>query len=401
MNKKKKMTVWVLIGFLGITIFCVAFGVYLYGVTENIFYEKTAQLIASGIKMHPDIEQTLVSSLKERNPKEIDRGKEILERYGYGEAFSDLLYNNHSLSKVMISIVGFITLLFFCFGGSLLWLSTTKRERIDNLADYLYRINEGDYTTLSKTNEDEFSILEDELYKTVVMLREGQEKATKEKENLADNLADISHQLKTPLTSISLMVELLEDSSIKGDEALYIEKISAQIDRLNYLVSALLTLSKLDAGTLILENKSINVYEMLSSAIDPLVLMIEKRHQHLYIKDNTNVTYMGDFYWSTEAILNIVKNCSEHTPQGGKISITYEQNPIYTQIIIEDNGEGFAKKDIPHLFTRFYKGENAAKDSVGIGLALAKSIIRKQNGEIRAENIRGGGARFIIKFYSR
>lgn len=397
---KKKITVWMFIGFLCITIFCIIFGGYIFLHTEKFFYEKTAQLIAVSVKVEPNIEQALVSSLKENNILEINKGKEILERYGYGGGFSDTSYNRNSFDKMLFGILLLIMLLFFCFGVLLVGLNSKNRKRINELSEYLYDINEGNYRIKPQKKEDEFSILEDELYKTVVMLRENREKERKEKETLTNNLADISHQMKTPLTAMSLMIELLEDSFIDGDEALYIERISAQIHRLNHLVSALLVLSKLDAGTLILESKPINVFDLICAAVEPLILMIEKKGQQLSIKNNSDIVFRGDFHWSYEAILNIAKNCSEHTPHGGEISIEYEQNPICTQIIIEDNGEGFHKKDIPHLFTRFYKGENSAKDSVGIGLALAQSIVKKQNGEIRAENKKTGGARFTIKFYS-
>ncbi|MDK2586874.1 HAMP domain-containing sensor histidine kinase [Romboutsia sedimentorum] len=251
----------------------------------------------------------------------------------------------------------------------------------------------------AQNKEDDFSILEDELYKIVMMLRESSEKEREEKENLCNNLADISHQLKTPLTSMSLMIELLEDSNIDGDEALYIGSVSLQIERLNYLVSSLLVLSKIDADAMLLEHKPINIYELICVSVEPLHLIIDRKQQQLFIKDNSDLFFNGDFHWTSEAILNIVKNCSEHTPKGGKISIDYKQNPICTQIIIEDNGKGFDKKDIPKLFTRFYKGANSSKDSVGIGLALSMSIIKKQNGEIIALNKETGGAKFIIKFY--
>lgn len=398
---KKKITVWMLISFLCITIFCLLLGGFIFEQTEKRFYEKTAQLIAVSVTADPNIEQVLISSLKTNSIAEVNKGKKILAQYGYSERFLYSSYNKHKgFNIVTISILFMITLLFFCFGGFLLGLNHIKHKRIDNIAEYLYAINEGNYRINLCKKEDEFSSLEDELYKTVVLLRENREKERKEKEKLTNYLADISHQMKTPLTSMLLMIELLEGSPINGDDALYIERISAQIYRLNHLVSSLLILSKLDAGTLTLEYKWVNVYELVCAAVEPLILMIEKKEQQLSIEENSEVVFMGDFYWSNEAILNVVKNCVEHTPCGERISIVYERNPICTQIIIEDNGEGFHKKDIPHLFTRFYKGENSAKDSVGIGLALAQSIIKKQNGEIRAENKKIRGARFTIKFYT-
>ncbi|WP_291583141.1 sensor histidine kinase [Clostridium sp. UBA6640] len=398
--KKESMIVWLFTSFIYITFFCVIFAGFIYRQSENMFYEKTAQLIAAGVNDNSDIEQALVSSLKKKNEIDINKGKEILEKYGYIED-SKVIFNIHErFSKPFKGVLILIAVLFFYFGGSLIVSNIIKRKRIDDLAEYLYDINEGIYRMQAEKKEDEFSILEDELYKTVMMLRESREKEKEEKETLCNNLADISHQLKTPLTSMSLMIELLESSPIEGDEALYIESISAQIHRLNYLVSSLLILSKIDADAMTLEYKPINVYELVCVAVEPLYLMIEKKNQQLFIKDNSDVFFTGDFHWTNEAILNIVKNCSEHTPNGGAISIEYKQDPICTQIIIEDNGEGFDNKDIPHLFTRFYKGANSSKDSVGIGLALANSIIKKQNGEIIAVNKETGGAQFIIKFYT-
>ncbi|WGX77863.1 HAMP domain-containing sensor histidine kinase (plasmid) [Paraclostridium bifermentans] len=393
------MTVWVFTSFIYITFFCVIFGGFIYKQVGKSFYEKTAQLIEVGVNANPDIEQILISSLKKENETDINKGKKILEQYGYVQKFKTNFNNYQIFSKVLISVSLLIALLFFYFTGSIVTLHIIKRKRIDNLAEYLYDINQGIYKMKPEKKEDEFSILEDELYKTVIILRESREKEREEKENLCNNLADISHQLKTPLTSMSLMIELLEDSDIEGDESLYIESISTQINRLNYLVSSLLILSKIDANAMQLEYKPINVHELICASVEPLRLIMKKKEQQLFINDNSDVFFTGDFHWTNEAILNIVKNCYEHTPKGGIISIDYKQNPICTQITIEDNGKGFNSKDIPNLFKRFYKGTNSSKDNVGIGLALANSIIKKQNGEIIAVNKETGGAKFIIKFY--
>ncbi|GAA0099655.1 HAMP domain-containing sensor histidine kinase [Paraclostridium bifermentans] len=396
---KKGMRIWLATSFIYITIFCVIGGTFIYKQSENIFYEKTAQLIAVGANANDDIEQDLVSALKNKNEVDINSGKKILNQYGYIESSNFIFNTNQGFSNVLNVILILIVAIFSYFVVSLVVSNIIKGKRIDSLAKYLYDINEGNYTMQIKSKEDEFSILEDELYKTVMMLRESRENERVEKENLCNNLADISHQLKTPITSMSLMIELLEASNIEGDEALYIGSISAQIERLNYLVSSLLILSKIDADSIQLEYKPINVYELICVAVEPLRRMIEKKKQQLFIKDNSDIFFNGDFHWTSEAILNIVKNCYEHTPDCGLISIDYKQDPLCTQIIIEDNGKGFDKKDIPHLFTRFYKGANSSKNSVGIGLALSMSIIKKQNGEITAVNKETGGAKFIIKFY--
>lgn len=398
MNKKK--LVGMIISFLIITIFYLFYSIYVYREIEKSCYEKTAQLIACVIEANSEMEQVLISSLNNRNIGQIHKGKEMLEKYGYGKEYIINSYNGKLILKISIGSIVMIFGFFFCFVGLLIWLNILNSKRISNLAKYIYDINEGNYKIIHSNEEDEFTILEDEIYKTIGMLKESREKEKKEKIKLSNNLADISHQLKTPLTSMSLMIELLENSSLEGEEMIYIEILTKQIDSINHLVSSLLVLSKLDVGILMLENKSINTYELLCASVETLVIMIKRKEQQIFIEENGDVFFKGDFHWSNQAILNIVKNCHEHTPRGGEIELSYEQNPIYTQIIIEDNGEGFCKKDIPHLFTRFYKGENSSKDSHGIGLALAKSIIKRQNGEIRAENKKTGGVRFIIKFYS-
>jgi signal transduction histidine kinase len=222
----------------------------------------------------------------------------------------------------------------------------------------------------------------------------------KERELLADNLADIAHQLKTPITSMSLMTELLAETRQDSEEDLvYVEKLHKQLERLNYLVTALLTLSKIDVNTLNLEKKEVDLFTLLTNAVEPIQELTQQKRQTVFVQSEPTISFIGDLHWCTEAILNLVKNCSEHTPAQGTINLSFEQNSIYTQILVEDNGSGFNKEDIPYLFERFYKGRNARKDSVGIGLALAKAIIEKHNGSIRAENKKEGGARFIIKLY--
>jgi signal transduction histidine kinase len=245
--------------------------------------------------------------------------------------------------------------------------------------------------------EDELSPLEDELYKTVVLLREGRENAQKEKERLADNLSDIAHQLKTPLASISLMSDLLE-SGLTERQAEYVSRISTQVERLNMLVTSLLALSRLDSGTLALEKKSVDVPELFQSVREALLPLSESKNQRLVLCAN-NATYFGDFYWSAQAFINILKNASEHSPESGEITVQWGENPVCTVIIIEDNGPGIQPEDLPQLFTRFYRGSNASKDSAGIGLALAKALIEGQNGEISASNRQEGGAVFTVKFY--
>ena len=265
------------------------------------------------------------------------------------------------------------------------------------LSGYLDRIMEGQYDTLMK--EDTGSALGDSIYKAVVLLREEREQAQRAKKNLADNMADLSHQLKTPAASIGLTLSLLKKKAWDEETKQDIGRMEGQVGRLQRLVGTMLTLSKLDAGVLELEEKAFDLEEMLVDAVQPFVRQLEEKGICFGIQGAAGISLSGDFGWCSEALGNIIKNCMEHTPKRGDISITCQDNPIYTEVVIQDSGGGFDEADLPHLFERFYRGAGSSKDSVGIGLALSKSIIEKENGTVTAENAKTGGARFCIKFY--
>ena len=265
------------------------------------------------------------------------------------------------------------------------------------LSGYLDRIMEGQYDTLMK--EDTGSALGDSIYKAVVLLREEREQAQRAKKNLADNMADLSHQLKTPAASIGLTLSLLKKKAWDEETKQDIGRMEGQVGRLQRLVGTMLTLSKLDAGVLELEEKAFDLEEMLVDAVQPFVRQLEEKGICFGIQGAAGISLSGDFGWCSEALGNIIKNCMEHTPKRGDISITCQDNPIYTEVVIQDSGGGFDEADLPHLFERFYRGAGSSKDSVGIGLALSKSIIEKENGTVTAEKTKAGGARFCIKFY--
>jgi signal transduction histidine kinase len=270
-------------------------------------------------------------------------------------------------------------------------------KRTEALAGYLDRIMEGQYDTLIQY--DTGLGLEDSIYKAVVLLREEREQAQRAKKNLADNLADLSHQLKTPVASIGLTLSLLKKKAWNEQDMYDIRQMEVQVEHLQQLVGSMLTLSKLDAGVLVLEEKGFDLEEMLVDAVQPFVRQMEEKEICFEIQGADGTQLVGDFGWCSEAFGNIIKNCMEHTPRHGKISITCQDNPIYTEIVIQDSGRGFDETDLPHLFERFYRGAGSSKDSAGIGLALSKSIIEKENGTVKAENTETGGASFCIKFY--
>ena len=238
------------------------------------------------------------------------------------------------------------------------------------------------------------------MQKLTLRLTESAEVMRKEKVFLADSLADISHQLRTPLTAMNLTTSMLRSPSLTEEKRMELTgELRNLLARTDWLVETLLKLSKLDAGTVKLTRQNVSVGQLIQRAAQPIAIAMELRSQSLEIDCGEEVL-LCDPVWTAEALGNILKNCMEHTPENGKISIAVNQNPLFTQIDVEDTGSGFDPKDIPHLFERFYKGSNASQNSYGIGLALARTVITAQDGTIQAMN-RDNGARFVIKFYSQ
>lgn len=317
--------------------------------------------------------------------------KDVLSKLGY--EISDFSSPTYKQNAIFVA-AGFLAGVFI-FIFTVLYRNKVETMRIRNLADYLEQVNTGKAVILSTSGEDDFSKLEDEIYKTVTFLYQTKDAAVQIKDDFAENLSNIAHQIKTPITAISLSVQTMQKEYGKKQ----LEQIQKQLLRLTYLEESLLILSRLDAGTLVLQKNEIDVLTVLVLAADNLQELFMDSGTFIDIPELGEVAIMADLDWTMEAFINLMKNCMEHHV-GGTIHCSYEQNPLYTEILIWDEGEGFVKEDIPHLFERFYRGQNASEGGIGIGLALAKEIIERQNGTIRAKNMHGGGACFEIRFYS-
>lgn len=272
-----------------------------------------------------------------------------------------------------------------------------KKEtvRIQELTEYLEKVNTGGGGVLFSTGEDDFSKLQDEIYKTVTELYQTRDEALRARSLFAENLANIAHQLKTPITAISLSTQMMYENPSSA----HLEQIQKQLARLTHLEEALLLLSRIDSGTLSFCIKKVDVFTLLMLAADNLQELSVTMDVSIYVSESEEAEIRADLDWTMEAVMNILKNCMEHTPPGGRVYCSYEQNPLYTQIKIWDTGTGFSKEDIPHLFERFYRGKNAKSGGIGIGLPLAKALIESQNGTITAGNLAGGGACFEIHFF--
>jgi len=273
-----------------------------------------------------------------------------------------------------------------------------KLQKLSRDLDQL--LNGGVPLPIREYSEGELSILANHIQKMTLRLTESAEALQAEKVYLADSLADISHQLRTPLTAMNLTTTMLRTPELSAERRMELTgELRGLLTRTEWLVETLLKLSKLDAGTVRLAQEPVPVRSLLARAAGPIAIPMELRNQTLVIHC-AEETFTGDLIWTSEAIGNILKNCMEHTPEGGSITITVLETALYTQIEIEDTGPGFDPKDLPRLFERFYKGSNASETSYGIGLALARTIITAQNGTVQAAN--GSiGAKFLVKFYKQ
>ncbi|MFD1416700.1 sensor histidine kinase [Oceanobacillus jeddahense] len=306
-------------------------------------------------------------------------------------------YIHSPVTALFIAVVG--GTLAVCYIVWMIW----RYQRMIQLSSYLRKIMAGDTSLDVRDNrEGDLSILKNEIYKMTRMLSEQQEGLKKDKEKLTDAISDISHQIKTPLTSMTVMADLLSEPDLeveKRQEFTY--HIRRQLERMEWLVSSLLKLSKIDAGTTLFHKEKIEAKQLVKEAAAPMEIPLELKEIDLEIEGEPCTAFIGDKNWTKEACINILKNAVEHTPNGGKITISYEENAIYTEIRIRDNGQGIEKTEIPHVFKRFYKGSHAADGSVGIGLAMAYSIVTNQQGDIEVNSEPGRGTTFILKFYKQ
>jgi signal transduction histidine kinase len=271
---------------------------------------------------------------------------------------------------------------------------------VTGLSAYLRQIEAGDYALDVRDNgEGSFSLLKNDLYKVTVRLREQAELLQKDKTALSNLIADISHQVKTPLTSMGVLADLLAEDPPEEDRRAFVERLRAQLWRIQWLVAALLKLARLDAGTAAFKSEPVDVRRLIERALEPLQIPLEIKNQRLEVHGDDGASFTGDLNWSAEALTNVVKNCVEHTPEGGKIEISYGANALYAEIIVSDDGEGIASRDLPNIFNRFYRGANAGESSVGIGLALAKAIFNAQGGDIAVHSQRGMGTSFEIRLF--
>lgn len=308
------------------------------------------------------------------------------------------------LGALFINYIYSLYIVLVCLTVEFVSLYFTKK-RYNDISELTYKIDKilhnNNYTNFDANKEGELAVLNSEIYKMTVRLREQAERLVKEKDYLKDYMADISHQIRTPMTSIKIMLSRLSKQDLTDKEQFeLIKEINKLLSRIEWLITALLEVAQLESGIVELKKESISIAKVINRALEPLKIQAELKNVEIELKTEDSVKCKGDYYWQVEAISNILKNCIEHSENGGTIEVISKENPIYTEIVIKDDGNGICEEDLPHLFERFYKGKNRSNESIGIGLYLTKMIITKQNGVITVKNRESKGAEFNIKFYN-
>ncbi len=395
---KKYLIVTFIISIFLLSIFLLI-NIYEYNTYTDNFNNKIDLIVAKVKEKYPDIDNTDIMEIL--NNDEL-KSSSILEQYGINLSKDSVLIENNDyfhdflILNSIVLIIGFIIIVF-----AFLIYDRRKDKEIGEITKYIQEINRKNYTLkIDELSEDELSILKNEIYKTTVMLKESASNSLKDKVQLKESLEDISHQIKTPLTSILVILDnLIDDPNMEKDvREDFIKDVKREVTNINFLVQSLLKLSKFDSNTIHFIKEDKFIKDIIDESIKNVSVACDLKNISIITKGNEKFKVNCDFMWEVEAITNIIKNCVEHSKENSKIIISYEQNNVYSSITIQDFAGGIDKEDLPHIFERFYKGKNATKDSVGIGLALAKTIIEKDNGSITVEtdNI---GTKFIVKYF--
>ena len=385
-----------------IIIFLITFSILIYKQYKTYTYnfnQKIVGIIDNVLEKYPDIEKREIVEILNSSDK---TNNEILREYGIElDKDSVILENNTDFQKFII--IDISTLILFILILSIIFFKYNHSEskKINEITKYIEEINRGNYKlNIEENTEDELSILKNELYKITIMLKEVAENSQKDKTTLKDSLSDISHQIKTPITSILIMLDnILSDENMPEDiKKYFIKDIKREIVNIKFLVESILKLSKIDSNSIKFIKKEVLIKDIINEAVKNVSMLSELKNIEIIVSGDDSIKTICDLKWQVEAITNILKNCIEHSYENRKIYINYNQNNMYTELKIEDNGTGIDAKDLPHIFERFYKGKNSSSDSVGIGLALSKSIIESNNGYIQVDSKLNKGTTFIIKY---
>jgi signal transduction histidine kinase len=401
-NEIKKLIVIELIIFICLIFVTLVLNYNIHNHYKKELIKNNTHIIAAIIKAHPELEEEIISNLISSSG-DFDSAKQIMNKYGL-DSISNLEYLTDIKNiKERITLYNFSFMIILFITISITYIVFVKKQykKINSINKYMNNILNGDYSfDIREYQEGDISNLKNDIYKITVRLKEQSELLEKEKKHLENVLSDISHQIKTPLTSMYVINDLLTKDNVKPElKKEFLTKNYRQLERIEWLVTTLLKLSRLDSGSIVLKKEDVNIKNLITDAIAPFLIPMELKKQKVTISGDDFTKISADYNWTLEAIINIIKNAHEHTSSGGEITISYDTNPLYTEILIIDNGEGISKDDIKHIFKRFYRGTKSNKESIGIGLNMAKKIIDIQNGIISVKSEINKGTTFSIKIY--
>lgn len=394
MKNKKYIKLICFSGFILLLLMFISNKMY-YKVNDN-YNNKIVQILNTVKEKYPKVSDSELIEIINSNSD-----NELMNKYSYDLDKLVIVKDNKNIYiKYYIMLISLFVIVCLVYLISYILIDKKKKREINKIIKIIEDINNKNYKfNIDDVSEDDLSILKNEIYKTTIMLNELSEISLKDKKELEESLSDISHQLKTPLTSILIMIDTLLDNKEMDDNTReeFLRDIKRNIMNINFLVKSILKLSRLDTNTVKFVNKKENVKEILNDVIFNVSLLSDLKCVLIEL-DVSDIYINCDYRWQVEAITNILKNSIEHSYEDSKVRIRVRDNNSYVKIEIKDYGTGIDKEDIGHIFERFYKGKNSDYDSIGIGLALSKSIIEKQNGKISVVSD-NKGTTFIIKYY--
>lgn len=360
--------------------------------------QKINGIVAKIQEKYPEIGKEEIIEILNSNNKD-----NVFNEYGY-DINKDSYINQNNEVYIKFNILKiFILLLSFMILIYLFVRYYFKRDNeIEKIIKCLEKINQKNYEIdINDVSEDKLSILKHEIYKTTVMLKENTEKGNQDKINLKKSLQDISHQLKTPLTSSIIMLDniiddLENDIEIKPE---FIKKVKKDISKISFLIQSILKLSMFESNTITFIRKEIPVKKIINSSIENIENLCDLKNIKIVVKDRSKNKIYCDYRWQVEALTNILKNAVDYSFNDSIIIVEVDNNNTYTQIKIKDFGKGMSEDETINIFKRFYKGKNSSSDSNGIGLSLAKAIIEKDNGRVIVNSLKGEGTTFSIKYF--
>lgn len=353
----------------------------------NQFLEQILQKVEES---YPDVSEAELIQIFNGHGETIEEKDSILEKYGIFAKDDAALQAQEREERGFLFVWIGVTILFgCCLSGVYLGYNRKKDRQLQEITDYLEKINQRNYSLeIESMTEDELSMLKTEIYKTTVMLKETAIRSQKDKMDLKDALSDISHQMKTPLTSILVILDnLIDDPEMEPEVRQdFIRDVKREITHIQFLVQSLLKMTKLDAGTVVFFREEVELKEICREAMKNVSTLCDLRNVEMETHFAKEDKICCDFHWQTEAVTNILKNCTEQAPSGSKLILKTEKNPVYGAISITDFGPAIDPEEEKHLFDRFYRGKNASAEGVGIGLSLAKTIVAQDGGKIFVES---------------